>query len=120
MAKLNFILLCENAFVTEGTKNLNLIGIFDTIQAEGFPALRDNLVVVYSIEADKEGEHEIELRMKYKDNQLFSMKHQFNKKSIQNIANILSFIFQEPGEYKVEVFIDNEPIGEKILTVKKI
>jgi len=47
--KLNFIHLCDSAFISAENGNLNLIGIFDTIISANFPAVHPKFSLVVNV-----------------------------------------------------------------------
>ena len=44
--------VCDKAFITKDTNNLNLIGIFEDIRANKFPATHSEFYAVFIIEGD--------------------------------------------------------------------
>ncbi len=111
--KLNFIIVCDNAFLTQGTNSLNIIGIFDRVGAEKFPAVHPRIVVVTNIMGDvgeynqiitfknkSTGEKIAELSGKLSIN-VIGQKAQF-------IGNFFNIVFPFAGEYVFEVSIDNK------------
>jgi len=110
--KLNFVILCDNAFIAQGTNSLNIIGIFDRIGAPKFPAVHPRLVVVTNISGEP-GEY----------NQLTVIKNKMTGDKIaelvgklvinkigqraQFLGNFFNLVFPSSGEYIVEVYINN-------------
>ena len=123
--KLLYGLLCDYAFLSIDRK-VNIIGVFETINAAKFPVVHPKFVVVGSIEPSK---------------QVFKMAIDIvdsvsGKKVIENntereiklpaeqatnnfnfIIEILNIAFQTAGNYKVEIIIDGEKLGEIPLKV---
>lgn len=111
MAKLNFLVICENAFLAEATRNLNLIGIFDTINASKFPALQPRLAIAVRVTADNEGKHQISILIKKGDKKILENNFEFEGIRHQIINNFQNFNFPEKGDYVVEVNLDGIVIG---------
>ncbi len=61
MLKVNFFHVCESAIVEQGTGNLSLIGIFENINAQNFPATHPSMVVAIGFENKNPGIYDIEL-----------------------------------------------------------
>jgi len=121
--KLNFAHICENAFITEGSKNLNIIGIFENINAIKFPAVHPKFSVVTVIQGNM-GKYE----------QILTITNEKTKEEISRIAGqsnisvlngktifIGTFVmtkFPLQGKYLVNIFIDNNKIGTVEFNVK--
>jgi len=111
--KLNFVIICDNAFLTKGTNLLNVIGIFDKIGAPKFPAIHSRFVVVTNVSGDP-GEYEqmIVVKSKEADKKIaeLSGKLEINEsgQKAQFIGNFLNVEFPIPGEYIVEIYIDGK------------
>ncbi|MDP3954177.1 MAG: hypothetical protein Q8Q06_02060 [bacterium] len=58
--------LCDQAFLSN-TGKLNIIGIFDKISANNFPAAHPQMSAVFVIDAGKEGEFDYSLDIKGPD-----------------------------------------------------
>src|SRR3990167_76966 len=123
--KLSYALVADHAFLSID-KKVNIIGVFETINAAKFPVVHPKFVVVGSIEPSK---------------QVFKMAIDIvdsvsGKKVIENntereiklpaeqatnnfnfIIEILNIAFQTAGNYKVEIIIDGEKLGEIPLKV---
>ena len=120
MAKINFIFFCNNTEVSPETHNLNIIGIFDTILAEKFPATHRLMFVVVNF--DISGGHHVEFFKITKDGkpvltspefpfEAMGEKHQF----VHKIGNL---VLHEPGKYIVEIFVDGQLIGSNLFIVR--
>ena len=53
--------MCENAIIEQGTGNLSLIGIFENINAQNFPAMHPTMSVVVGFENNNPGLYDTEL-----------------------------------------------------------
>ncbi len=121
---LNFIILCDKAFLEESTKKLNIMGTFDTIGAPGFPASHSFMSVVIGIEVER-GQHIETLKIKKDDENsvIFQIEVPFEKTESgkhQFIHNLKDITFPKEGNYNFEVFIDNSYLGSTRLYLKKI
>lgn len=61
MLKVNFFHVCENAVIEQGTGNISLIGMFQNINAQSFPAMHPVMVVVVGFENNNPGIYDVEL-----------------------------------------------------------
>lgn len=60
MLKVNFLHFCENAIVEQGSGNLSIIGIFENINAQNFPAMHPSMSIVVGFENSNPGIYDIE------------------------------------------------------------
>lgn len=118
MGKLDFLIICEKAFSTEGSKNLNLIGIFDVIYAAGFPATHPMFSVVYKVTSKAGDKHEANLSIKKGALNLFESIVKFNDPSFQFIQNFVNVNFPEQGIYNIELSLDGNLVGSVPLHLK--
>lgn len=122
--KLLYTLLCDSAFLSIDRK-VNIIGVFETINAQKFPVTHPKFVIVGSIAPSKKnfkmslnvvekstGEsvirdvHEREVKLPEEQNQNFNF-----------IVEVINTNFPKAGEYNVEIKIDSKVIGETPLRV---
>ena len=126
MTKLNFVHLCDNAFLSAEGK-LNLIGIFKNISVVKFPASHPTMTVVVNITVDKEIALKIRLQKKKAKEPISTIETKLTPPEKDNIeigfiANFNNIKFEESGEYEVEILIDNKPLEENVVpfTVQKV
>lgn len=120
--KLIYTLLCDYAFLSIDRK-VNIIGVFETINAAKFPVTHPKFVIVGSIAPSKRnfkmalnivdrkshdsilGDiHEREVNLPSEKEQNFNF-----------IVEVINTNFPAPGEYVVEIKIDGKVIGEGFL-----
>jgi hypothetical protein len=111
--KLNFAIVCDNAFIAQGTNSLNIIGIFDRIGAAKFPAMHSRLVLVTSISGDPgEYDHIVNLKNNATGEKIAELPGKLVINTLgqkaQFIGNFFNIIFPQPGEYVFEVAINNK------------
>lgn len=114
-AKLNFLHVCENV-ISPADGKVSVISIFNRIFAKSFPAVHPRFSVVSNITASVGDHIEIieilsptgEMIVKAED------KVNIDREGGANnfIANFVSIIFPEEGEYKIRVKVDNKVISE--------
>jgi len=122
--KLLYALLCDYAFLSID-KKVNIIGVFETINAAKFPVTHPKFVIVGSVAPSKKNfkmslniaekgtgtlvlgdVHEREVSLPTGQTQNFNF-----------IVEVINTNFPKPAEYVVEIKIDSEVIGEIPLKV---
>lgn len=116
MNKLEFIIVCESAFLSQGNLNLNLINIFDSIGTVKFPAVHPKFYVVTSVKTDQ-GSHELRLVIKKNNIILAEPKASFTGEKHRWINMFVNVVFPEPGVYPVELYLDGGLLGNTNLNV---
>jgi hypothetical protein len=122
--KLLYVLLADHAFLSVD-KKVNIIGIFETINAAKFPITHPKFVVIGSIIPDKTN---FKLSVNLTDDNGKSLMNNVNEKEInlpteggnRNFNFIIEMInpsFPQAGEYKVAINIDGKKLGEQTLRV---
>lgn len=122
MAKLNFVHLCDKAFLSIEGK-LNLIGIFKNINVPKFPAVHPQMTVVVNLDIDKSVNLKIRVQRKEAKEPLATMEVKLDPPKNEKGASEMGFIsdfnnvkFEKSGEYEIEILIDNKPIEENIVS----
>lgn len=119
MNKLNFLIVCESAFLADISKNLNLINVFDTISTNGFPASHPKFSVATSFETTS-GSHKETLIIKKGIIEIIKTENSFVGDKHRWINNLFNIKFPEEGRYEVNLYIDNTLIGSTYLDLIKI
>lgn len=118
--KLNYIIVCENAFLSDPSKNLSLINTFDTINTNSLPVLFPRFSVVVNATTTNAGNHEAVLDLTKDGTILNQIKMTFTGEKFQAIQNFIGFKFAEEGQYVFDVKLDGQSIGSTILLLKKV
>lgn len=121
--KTNFILTCQNAFLSAGTNNLNLINIFTNINADRFPFTYGRFALVANIDIDATGEHSLNTVVISPDGtELAKTTLPVNVAgpNFQVIANFENMQFKTPGTYELKVDVDGTPVGSRSLKVNMV
>lgn len=121
--KLFLLTTCDNSFTDQAGK-LSIIGMFDTIFADKYPASHPQLTIV-SIWEGGEGKLKQMIKIKgpqnnsiYKSDWIdFEIKE---KARAQVLFNLAGLVFAQEGEYKIEVYLNDEekPAGDTKLRVR--
>ncbi|MCC6934272.1 MAG: hypothetical protein IT406_01070 [Candidatus Yanofskybacteria bacterium] len=118
-----FIIICREAFLTAGSNNLNLIGIFTQINADRFPFVYPQFALVVSIDVDDGGTHTMEADVIGPGGARIARSElplQARTGNMQVIANFEQMQFAAPGTYTFRVSIDGTSLGERALEVKPV
>lgn len=123
MPKLNFIIICDNAFFGEEDKKLNIEGVFDTIYSRDFPTIHKKMSVVSSFDDMESGNHAETIIIERNSSEIARFDHQFSKSEPGKhkiINNLLNVGFQDEGEYNVKILLDGQLMGSEKLTIQTI
>lgn len=111
MAKLNFVIVCDMAFITAQTGNLNIIGVFENIVAPSFPAIHPRFSMVAVVGAEENSEHNILLIVRKGEDEIKRTSIVFRGIKHRWIHDFINFRFPEAGEYTFEISLDEKPLG---------
>ena len=118
--KLLYALLCDNAFLSIDRK-VNIIGVFETINAARFPVTHPKFVIVGSIAPDKKNFKMSINIVEQESGQLVlgdiqerevSLPKEGGGHNFNFIVEVINSNFAKPGNYLVKISIDGEVIGE--------
>lgn len=130
MPKLNFIHICDYASISIGGK-INVLGIFENIFSNSLEFTHSQLYIVTNVSIEKSGNFKQIIKIiKEKDNSEIAGPIEFNITqniaeggkipSVGFIAQLNNIKFTDFGNYKVQLFINEEKIGEKVFTTTKL
>lgn len=118
-----FLITCQNAFLTAGSNNLNLIGIFSAINAEKFPVVYPRFALVVNLDVDEPREYTLTTRVMSPDGRELAktaLPVKVRSGNFQVIANFEGMRFESPGEYELRVDLDGAHVGERKLQVNLV
>ena len=121
--KTNFIIVCDQAFLTAGTNNLNLIGIFTTMHAEQFPFTYRRFALVINFDTDLLGMQNLETKITDENNKELirsELKINVTSSPFQVIANFENFVFPSPGMYHIRISLEGKEIGSRSISVTPV
>lgn len=125
--KLLYALLCDQAFLSIDRK-VNIIGVFETINAQSFPVNHNKFTLVGSIAASSEkfklavdiiSEKTKLSILKDVQERAVNLPSSEGKRNFNFIIEILNTVFPEAGNYSVEVQIDGKTISSQNLLLAK-
>jgi hypothetical protein len=119
MVQVNLALLADYANISREGK-LNILGIFDRINAQSMPAIHPQMQLILTLEADRvdaDKEHKIEIQLIDADGaKLFSIPGDLKfgqpppgeRVRINHIMQLSNLQFSRFGEYEFKIIINNE------------
>lgn len=119
----HFIIIAEQAFLTAGSNNLNLIGIFSQINASKLPHTHSHFALVVNFEAPQAGQ--LVLHTDIMDPSSKQVAHTelpvtVTKGNMQVIAHFENMQFAMTGPYEVNVSVDGQSLGQRTLTIAPV
>ncbi|HEY4695150.1 MAG TPA: hypothetical protein VIH52_04295 [Candidatus Nanoarchaeia archaeon] len=124
--KLIYALLCDQAFLSIERK-VNIIGVFETINAPSFPVSHPKFTLVGSISPSKAkfrlavdivSENSVSILKEPQEREV-SLPQNSQAKNFNFIIDVLNTVFPQMGNYLVKIFIDGKTIAELPLVVAK-
>jgi hypothetical protein len=129
--EIDFALLADAATVDAAGK-LNVLGVFDRIQARDFPARhgRISLVMRFSAGVGEAGAHQVEIRLRGpEDQELIRLDGRMELGAgarqvpegikVPQVLNLDGIAFPVPGLYSFEILVDGEQIHSVPLHLEK-
>ncbi len=126
--KLNFLHLCDYASFGEGGK-LNILGIFKNINIPKFPATHPQLFIVANVIITKPGNYKEIIKIIDDENNNIITPLEFNltfplgrkekQAELGVVAQVNNLRLSKEGNYRIQIYINEQLIGEAILTVSK-
>ena len=120
---INFVHLCDTAFFSQDGK-LNVIGMFKTINAGKFPAFHPKLSVVLDVNITESTKLKIQILKKDTGETIAKIEGNLDKKNDSQKEHEMCFIsdfnnvkFEEPGSYRVEIWIGDELLATRPFVV---
>jgi len=129
--KVALALLADYANVSQEGK-LNILGIFDRINAQNVPATHPQMQLIITLEADRveaDREHKVEIELIDADgNKLFSIGGNLKfsppppgeKVRLNHIMQLNNLRFDHFGSYEFKILINNMLAGEVPLSVVEL
>ena len=116
--ELEFTHVCDMAFATEHSKNINIIGIFENINASNFPFAHPHFTVVAGVKGER-GSHRKRFRI-YKENEREPLieteetTFEMGESGRHSLANsFINMVFPEPGKYEIEIVINDKALSPR-------
>lgn len=129
--KLNYLLVCDNAFIGEN-KKLSLIGIFENLTFEKLPGRHLSLAVVGNVTISESIENNISVSLKlirkpqkkieitFPEAVIKPEGKKFERgRRVNFIVTIGNLPFEAAGEYAFQAYLNEEKIGEVAFKVEE-
>lgn len=116
--------ICDRVIFDRITGMPSLINIIQSINAPKYPIR--NVLVFFCELTNGHGLTQTKIRLikSQEDKVLFEQKGKVEFKDVQQIVtlavNLQGVVFPEPGEYRFQLFTDNQLIGERRIICRKI
>lgn len=126
--KVELLALCDAA--TESGGKLNMLGIYDTIQAAAIPAVHARCAIVIKLRFERieRGEHRIKLNIIDQDGNLvipsldapmtMNFPDTASSGTVQLILDMQNLRFQKYGEFAIDLAVDGRQEGSIPLFLK--
>ena len=121
--KTNFIVTCDSAFLSAGSNNLNLIGIFGIISGAKFPLTHPRFALVANFDIDQLGSHALKTQIidqNGKETAKAEISVDITTNNFQFISNFENLSFPAPGRYEIKVMLDGTPLGSRTIEVRPL
>lgn len=121
--KTNFIIACDQAFLAAGTNNLNLVGIFSTINADKVPLTYPRFSLVTNFDTDATGMHRMTTQVVGPNDQQIVETHidiNVTSPNFQIIAHFENLSFPVVGKYDLRVTLDGQLVGSRALHIASL
>lgn len=120
------MVLCDAIYQDPATQKCTLLGTFSTVNVRKFPATHRQLAVHVAL-TDGYGQTRIRLMLAHADetkDALFSQEGVIEFQNPRVVAElnftIANLIFHEPGEYRLQVYGNDQLLGERRLFVMEM
>lgn len=122
---LNYLHICDQIIVAQGTNNVSLINIFNEIRSKNFPAIHPRFSIISNTFGPK-GNFKQEIEIIGPDGNSVAVTQgeiEFSGIGPNNfITNFINFLFEKPGEYSIRVKINGSVVKENaaLISVKPV
>ena len=117
-AKINFIIVCNQAFISARTNNLNLIGIFSQITSQYFPTHHPRFSLVINFDTDSAGNHILKTKILGPNGDKVGQAElplNILSSPVQVISTFENMVFQSPGRYEIRLSVNGKRLGSQTI-----
>jgi len=114
--ELQYAHLCNYTSI-DNNGNVNLMGIFSQINSTKYPTALGRLVLAVALKSRLQNDKEFEFSVMIKSPNgevkkplVTRLRNDGKRNTINVFAEINNFVFNEPGNYEIGIFMDNERI----------
>lgn len=119
MLKVNFLHICDSAILEQGTGKVSVIGIFENINAESFPAMHPGMSIVIGFEGDPNN-YDVEIVFLDEKEEIVKIPVKITVGPNRRgnwIQNIVGYTIPRDLTQKIVIKHDNESIYTTYLSV---
>jgi hypothetical protein len=117
--KINYLHICENVLVTQGSGNLSIINIFENINTLTFPGKHPTMSLVVGFEG-KQGEHKVEAIFSDEKEEILKLDsnlHIGQNGRVNWVYKIIDYQIRREMTQKIQIKYQGEVIYETYLTI---
>ena len=111
MAELRFLIVADEAHFSQDSKPY-IQGVFDEVKTHNFPALHPSFTIVSMLKGDPDQNVTYNVRVMHEAHERYTFEkilHLSTRSGINyHMLNLKNFVFNEPGDYRIEARIDGE------------
>ncbi|MHC4556058.1 MAG: DUF6941 family protein [Planctomycetota bacterium] len=119
-------IICDQVITDQFTKKTSIIGAFDSIAAPRFPARNPSLAFFCQL-TNGRGKVLVTIRLvdvEKNDEILFEGKMEAKFRDVREVTNMTfnfgGFVFPHPGEYRFQLYIGKEFLGERAIILRQV
>jgi hypothetical protein len=125
--KLEAIILSEDLIVDQSSKNPSLIGVFNRINAKGFPASHRKICVLADFILSDDAPQVCQIRILNRatneivaQGEEITVRPKETGKKIRLLLTMEGVSFSSEGPYDVTLYVDGAVVGTRELTLRKV
>jgi len=119
-------IICDMVIIDRISDKPSIIGAFETINAPRYPARHPRLVFFCQL-TNGRGRTNVSIKLvdvEEEDKLLFVATGKYEFKDIRQVANMTfdigGIVFPHPGEYRFQIFVDAELLGERRIICRQV
>ncbi len=116
------MLICDGAHRDPGSGKWTLLGLFNSINSNGFPTKHPQLLIYLAL-AGAEGKVPLRLQIvasDRKDEPVYKIEAELTVNDPKVVADLVvpvrDVVFTKPGEYLLQVYANNHFLTERVIT----
>lgn len=115
-------LTCDAVHIDPASGKHTILGVFSNIKARGFPVVHPHMVWFMTLTDVQPGMHRIKISLSIDPiRQVELIQREFESQSPLHRINLINELhnlrFDQPGDYSIQIEVDDEPILVTSLTV---
>lgn len=119
MNRAAFLIVCEDAFITKGTENLNIIGIFEKIRTNQFPVQHPKMAIATRLETDRQEESSAEMAFSVNGVEKHRESIRFTATKWNWVHILQNVTFETEGNLTIELILNGERVAGTEVNVEE-